>query len=112
MLASWLHRSLRELVGGFPDQLALKRGKRVIEIKLAGADKGAASAAFLDEPPFRGRRPVFIGDDSTDEHGFSIVNASHGISVKVGAGNTAARYRLPDVRAVVAWLSAIAEGTP
>ena len=112
VLASWLHRSLRELVGEFPNQLALQRGKRVIEIKLAGADKGAAIAAFLDEPPFRGRRPVFIGDDSTDEHGFAIVNASHGISVKVGAGNTAARYRLPDVGAVVAWLSAIAEGSP
>ena len=112
VLASWLHRSLRELVGEFPNQLALQRGKRVIEIKLAGADKGAAIAAFLDEPPFRGRRPVFIGDDSTDEHGFAIVNASHGISVKVGAGSTAARYRLPDVGAVVAWLSAIAEGSP
>lgn len=112
VLASWLHRSLRELVGEFPNQLALQRGKRVIEIKLAGADKGAAIAAFLDEPPFRGRRPVFIGDDSTDEHGFAIVNASHGISVKVGAGSTAARYRLPDVGAVVAWLSALAEGTP
>jgi trehalose 6-phosphate phosphatase len=110
VLASWLHRSLRALVADHPGRLTLQRGKRVVEIKLAGADKGKAIAAFLDEAPFRGRRPVFIGDDQTDEHGFAIVNASHGISVKVGAGDTAAHYRLPDVAAVMAWLLAIAEG--
>lgn len=110
VLASWLHRSLRALVADYPGQLTLQRGKRVVEIKLAGADKGEAIAAFLDEAPFRGRRPVFVGDDQTDEHGFAVVNAAHGISVKVGAGDTAAHYRLPDVAAVMAWLLAIAEG--
>ncbi len=110
MLASWLHRSLRALVREHSRELTLQRGKRVLEVKLAGADKGEAIAAFLEEAPFRGRRAVFIGDDSTDEHGFAVVNAAHGLSVKVGAGTTVARYCLPDVAAVVDLLTAIAKG--
>ena len=110
VLASWLHRSLRARVTDHSPDLTLQRGKRVIEIKLAGADKGKAIAAFLDESPFRERRAVFIGDDHTDEHGFAVVNAAHGLSVKVGGGATAASYRLPDVAAVIALLTAIAEG--
>lgn len=108
-LAPWLHRSLRALLAASPGQFALQRGKRVIELRLAGADKGAAIAAFCAEAPFRGRRPVFIGDDVTDEHGFAMVNAAQGISVKVGAGTTAAGHRLPDVAAVLSWLETLVE---
>ena len=59
---------------------------------------------FMQEEPFRGRTPVFVGDDSTDEHAFVTVNGLRGHSVKVGPGRTAARGRLRDVRAVRAWL--------
>jgi trehalose 6-phosphate phosphatase len=97
-LASWLHRRLRALLDTLPPGLAIQRGKRVVEIKLAGADKGRRS------PPSRRsalprRRPVFIGDDVTDEARLPAVNAVGGISVKVGAGSTAAAYRLADVEA-------------
>ena len=67
-------------------------------------DKGVAVQEFMQEEPFRGRTPVFVGDDSTDEYGFATVNRLHGHSVKVGPGRTAARWRLRDVRAVQAWL--------
>ena len=109
-LASWLHRSVGQLVAARPG-LALLRGKRVVEIKPAAADKGRAIAEFLAEPPYQGRRPLFIGDDVTDEAGFAAVNAAGGITVKVGAGRTVAHHRLPDVAAVLAWLNGIAEGT-
>lgn len=108
-LAPWLHRMLRALIATMPNEFALQHGKRVIELRLAGADKGAAIAAFCAEAPFRGRRPVFVGDDVTDEHGFAMVNAAHGISVKVGAGVTAAGHRLPDVAAVLSWLETLVE---
>lgn len=111
-LASWLHRRLRALVDTLPPGLAIQRGKRVVEIKLAGADKGRAIAAFLAEAPFHGRLPVFVGDDVTDEAGFLMVNAAGGVSVKVGAGNTAATYRLPDVEAVLEWLNELTKGNP
>jgi trehalose 6-phosphate phosphatase len=102
-LAAYLHRLLRGLVDS-ADNLRLQPGKMVLEIKPAGRDKGSTVVDFMAEQPFRGRVPVFIGDDLTDEHGFSVVNALGGHSVKVGPGRTHARWRFPDVRAVRAWL--------
>ena len=65
-----------------------------------------AIAAFLAEPPFLGRRPVFVGDDATDEDGFAEIERRSGIAIRVGpiAASTA-RYRLPSVAAVLAWLA-------
>lgn len=91
--------------------LAIQRGKMVFELRPAGKDKGTAIAEFLDEVPFRGRTPVFLGDDLTDEYGFSIVNGRGGVSVKVGDGPTEATTRLPDVDAVRAWLEQLATAT-
>ncbi len=80
-------------------------GKMVSEIRLRAADKGTAIDAFLREPPFSGRRPVFVGDDVTDEVAFAAVNGRGGYSVHVGHGEeTCARYRLDDVTEVIAWL--------
>ncbi len=87
--------------------LRTQPGKMVVEILDAAHDKGAAIRAFLAEPPFRGRRPVFVGDDLGDEPGFEAVNRAGGVSIKVGNGPTAAQYRLPDVPAVQAWLAAL-----
>lgn len=83
----------------------LQHGDHVVELRPASADKGDAIAAFLEQPPFRGRRPVFAGDDLTDEHGFEIVNARGGVSVLVGAREpSAARCGLEAPAAVHAWL--------
>ncbi len=58
----------------------------------------------MNEPPFRGRTPVFVGDDRTDEFGFAAVERAGGWAVKVGPGRTHASYRLRDVAAVLHWL--------
>ncbi|HBM7635768.1 TPA: trehalose-phosphatase [Enterobacter asburiae] len=89
-------------------QLALQPGKCVVEIKPEGINKGDAIAAFMAEPPFKGRTPVFIGDDLTDEAGFRVVNQAEGIAVKVGPGDTVAEWRLADVASVWQWISDIA----
>ena len=55
-----------------------------IELKAPGFDKGGAIAAFLSTPAFRGRTPVFVGDDTTDESGFAVVAARGGFAYSVG----------------------------
>jgi trehalose 6-phosphate phosphatase len=90
--------------------LALQKGKMVIELRLAGADKGAALLAFMAEPPMRGTRPIFLGDDLTDEAAFRAAAALGGHGILVGPTHgSAAHYHLPDVEAVRAWLEDAAE---
>jgi len=110
-LAAYVHQIMGRLTALAGEGLELQRGKRVVEIKPAGIDKGTAVAEYLTEPPFRGRRAVFIGDDLNDEHGFAEVNKLDGISIKVGQGASCARFRLPNVAAVRDWLSDALKGT-
>jgi trehalose 6-phosphate phosphatase len=85
----------------------LQAGKQLLELKPDNRDKGTAIRDYMSERPFRGRCPVFIGDDRTDEHGFAVIDHMGGWSVKVGGGATRARYRLHDVRAVRHWLASM-----
>lgn len=85
--------------------LEVKRGKSVIELVRPGASKAGAVRAFMQEPPFAGSRPVFIGDDITDEDGFAAAAEAGGFGILVGDRSpTAARYQLPDPAAVHDWL--------
>lgn len=74
--------------------LTLLRGKMVVEAKPAGATKAHAIEAFLREAPFAGRAPLFVGDDLTDEVGFTAVQQAGGLGVKIGPGPTAAWQRV------------------
>jgi trehalose 6-phosphate phosphatase len=90
------------------EDFELQAGKMVFELKPAGQSKGAAIAQFMREDPFRGRVPVFVGDDLTDESGFAVANKLGGHSIKVGAGDSRAEWRLPDPDGVRAWLRGLA----
>jgi trehalose 6-phosphate phosphatase len=81
---------------GLGGDYRLQEGKNVLELLPRWATKGAAIARFLDQQPYRDRRPVFIGDDATDEHGFEAVEQRGGIAIRIGEGETCASYRLPD----------------
>ena len=87
--------------------LVLQRGKMVVELRPPGVDKGDALRRMMKEPPFAGARPLFVGDDLTDEHAFAAAAELGGAGVLVGAAReTAARWRLADVGAVADWLQA------
>ena len=79
-------------------------GSRVVEARPRGVDKGGALRALASAAPFAARRPVFVGDDVTDEDGFRAAAALGGHGIKVGAGATAARYRILEVPEVHAWM--------
>lgn len=95
-------KSLAELAG-----LQLKRGKMVAEVIMPGSDKGAAVGRFMELPRFAGSRPLFAGDDITDEDAFGAVLDHDGGGILVGPQReTAALWRLPGVAEVHGWLKA------
>jgi trehalose 6-phosphate phosphatase len=84
-------------------------GKKVLEIRPRGAGKDQVIGAFMAESPFRGRIPVFVGDDRTDEDGFAAVNRLGGHTIRVGGeGASAARYRMESAAEVRSWLAGVA----
>ncbi|HEX5737667.1 MAG TPA: trehalose-phosphatase [Hydrogenophaga sp.] len=85
--------------------LQLLRGKAVVEVKSASVNKGHAIQAFMAEAPFKGRLPVFAGDDVTDEAGFEVVQRLGGAGIKVGVGHSCALHRIADPQALRAWLA-------
>lgn len=91
------------------DGMTLVRGKKVVELKPRRASKGLAVRSFLDERPFRHRRPWFFGDDVTDETAFELVQSLGGVAVKIGEGETLATHRLDDPAAMRDWLARAAQ---
>ena len=99
---------VEELVHPSTRDLRIIHGNMVSEVKPRHGDKGSAIRAFMCETPFAGRRPVFVGDDVTDEDGFAAVNELDGHTIRVGEDTeTAARYRLSGVEQAIQWLEAM-----
>lgn len=86
--------------------LVVENGKMVVELRYGGGDKGSAVRHLMAHAPMTGGKPVYLGDDLTDEAAFTAVNAMDGISVLVGPARvTNARFNLPGPAATLAWLS-------
>ena len=102
-LESFCLEAMAEAVKRTPG-LEMLRGKFVLDIKPAGITKGTAIQQLMDKAPFKGRSPLFAGDDTTDEAGFSVVQSLGGETIKVGAGTSLARYRHADPFTFRQWL--------
>jgi trehalose 6-phosphate phosphatase len=98
--------ALKTWTADLPDTLDAVWGKAVVELRPRGITKGTAVDEIARQHP--DRTPLYLGDDTTDEDAFRALHALHddAVTVKVGAGETAARYRLDDVEAVVRYLEA------
>lgn len=108
-LAERCRAAVEEVVAS-ADSLVVLPGKMVFEVRPKGCDKGAAVEAILAEAPFKGRVPVYVGDDVTDEDAFAVVNALSGVTVKIDNGDTQAQYRT-NRKGLFDWLSGLAQKT-
>jgi len=107
-LAAQVRGLAKNAVAAAPVALRMLEGKSVIEVVPANADKGAAISRFMTCPPFAGRRPLFIGDDVTDESGFAAVNRLGGLSIHVGGNtNSVASRKIASPTAVRRWLAGL-----
>jgi trehalose 6-phosphate phosphatase len=101
-------RALRYVQG----EWAVVPGKMSFELRRSDVNKSDAIREFLAEAPFRGRTPVFFGDDVSDEEAFDYVNSLGGWSVHVGAGlDTCARAVLAEPRELWQLLSDLLAAT-
>lgn len=87
-------------LAGMIDGAQIKPGHMVVELLARNASKGDA----IDRLRAARRPVIFFGDDVTDEHAFEIMDPGD-ISVRVGPGDTAARYRLSGPEAVAEFLA-------
>lgn len=86
------------------DSLEILPGKLVIEIKPGGYDKGTGLREMMSVPPFTGRRPIFIGDDVTDNAAFAALPDFGGTGFSVGGIVPGARYNFDGPQDVRRWL--------
>lgn len=91
--------ALLALLRGHDDDFALLPAHMAFEIRPRAATKGRAVRALMRAAPFAGRRPVFIGDDVTDEEGMQAARDFGGLGLHVGRDFTGGP---PQVRA---WLA-------
>jgi trehalose 6-phosphate phosphatase len=91
----------------FHPEFEVLGGKAVFEVRRRGVHKGAAVANLLEHPPFAGRTPVYLGDDTTDLDAIELVNARHGHGLLIAP---AGPLRCPaDVHR---WLGALLDDRP
>ncbi|MGZ5873121.1 MAG: trehalose-phosphatase [Bradyrhizobium sp.] len=85
-------------------------GKCVCEIKQSGFDKATGVRELMSHEPFRGRRPIFIGDDVTDESVFAIMPDLGGLAFSVGRRAQGVADHFDEPRDVRAWLASLIDG--
>jgi trehalose 6-phosphate phosphatase len=95
-LRSWVEDAAEDLLEAI-------WGKKNVELRPAGTSKGVAVRRVTDEHPER--TPLYLGDDVTDEDAFAALEDDpDAVTVKVGGGETRARYRLDGPDEVIAYL--------
>ncbi|HTF80181.1 MAG TPA: bifunctional alpha,alpha-trehalose-phosphate synthase (UDP-forming)/trehalose-phosphatase [Cytophagales bacterium] len=80
----------------------ITEGNKIVEVKSIGADKGTAATKLAAERPYD--FVLAIGDDTTDEDMFKVLQKPHHHTIKVGSGTSYAKYALSDVQQVVSFL--------
>jgi trehalose 6-phosphate phosphatase len=106
-----LRNIVEGLVDSIPTRVDIMDAHCAIEIKSPCFDKGGAIATFLSTSTFSGRKPIFVGDDTTDESGFALVSARGGCAYSVGRPRPGAIGSFSAPQAVRGWLADFARGS-
>lgn len=91
------------------DAIEILPGKAVIEVKPAAFNKGKGIRELMAYPPFHGRRPIFIGDDITDDSAFAVMPEFNGLGFSVGRKISGLAGSFHEPRDVRDWLNHLAE---
>ncbi len=91
------------------DAIEVLPGKAVIEVKPAAFNKGKGIRELMAYPPFHGKRPIFIGDDITDDSAFAVLPEFNGLGFSVGRKISGLAGTFHEPRDVRDWLYRTAE---
>ncbi|MFN7119847.1 MAG: bifunctional alpha,alpha-trehalose-phosphate synthase (UDP-forming)/trehalose-phosphatase [Saprospiraceae bacterium] len=107
--AKELTNLLYEMLAG--RDLQVLPGNKIVEVRVSGVDKGAAVefVQLADKYDFT----LCIGDDTTDEDMFRVLQKEQDYTIKVGQKkvNTQAKYNTPSPATVLSFLQALAKET-
>ncbi|MBV8801032.1 MAG: trehalose-phosphatase [Alphaproteobacteria bacterium] len=103
---------VNDRVGKLQENLRVLCGKAVVEVKRRGFNKGTGLRALMEHPPFAGRRPLFFGDDVTDEDALAVLPEFGGTGVSVGRLLPGATGMIERPAQLRHWLAAIAPQAP
>jgi trehalose 6-phosphate phosphatase len=104
-----LESEVAAIVAASSYELVLRQGRKVLEAVPYGYSKGTALSLLASRPPFKGRRPVMVGDDIGDESAFLAAERLGGLALRVEGehfGPTTADF--DGIESVHAWLEAFA----
>ena len=83
-LREWDVRELADSVlGDHSNEFKIVPARMALEIRCRRFNKAMVVDTLLQFPPFRGRVPVFVGDDTTDEDGFCAARKHGGLGLRV-----------------------------
>jgi trehalose 6-phosphate phosphatase len=101
-----IYEAIALIRADLPDApIELMPGKCVYEIKHSGFNKATGVLELMAHEPFRGRRPIFIGDDVTDESVFALMPDLGGLAFSVGRRATGVADHFDEPRDVRQWLA-------
>jgi trehalose 6-phosphate phosphatase len=104
-----LQSEVAAIIAASSYHLALREGRKVLEAVPSGFNKGTALKWLIERAPFKGRRPVMIGDDVGDECAFQVAEELGGLGLRVaGEHYSQARADFAGVANVLAWLEGLA----
>jgi trehalose 6-phosphate phosphatase len=102
-------RAVAAICASLPEnQIELLPGKSMVEIKQVGFNKASGVRELMAYPPFAGRRPLFIGDDVTDETVFAMLPEINGLPIVVGRNVPGVDYCFDSPEQVREWLDRLA----